>query len=813
MNFADILLPLKISQAYTYAVPLNFQVDIQVGKRVLVSFGKNKFYAGIVVKLHDNPPQSPNTKEIEHILDAEPILTSIQLDFWQWLADYYMCELGEVMDNALPNYFKLSSERFFKINENLDLSLIELGEDEVILYDALRSSGQISLKEIKDTWGNKKGIFALNQLLDIGAIEPVDIVKDKYKPKYEKIIKIQDKYQHSQELNQLFDSLQKKSPVQWKTLISYFNITQQQKSVIKSELIEHSQSSSTVIKSMIEKGIFTEYLVQIDRFDIKNNGLIRQPVLSDKQVVIYNDIKNQFKSKNVLLLRGITGSGKTEIYIKSIQDKLAEEKTCLLILPEIALTQQIVSRLSEFFGNQFLVYHSMISQNKRYEIWNKVLRGDIKFVVGTRSAIFLPFQSLDLVIIDEEHDPSLKQTDNHPKFSARDALIHYSASFGTKIILGSATPSMDSYFNVIQGKYGYVELLERYGEAVPPSVFLINLRDREVADNMKSYYSKTLMDEVEHTVKRGEQVILFQNRRGYAPYIQCNTCGFIQKCDHCDVRLTYHTSQKVLICHYCNKKYKLHTTCIQCKSPQLKTRGLGTQKVEEEIQLFMPQLRVARLDIDVASSASRIDQILEDFKKKEYDVLIGTQMVSKGLDFENLTLVGVVQGDAFFSFIDYKTDERAFQILSQVSGRVGRGKIPGKVFIQSNDIENKVIQYVLNQDWKGFVDKELENRKQFVYPPFCKLIKVSIKHLKEDLVAIYADKIAKRIQEDIKSIVLGPTVPPISRIRNQYIREILIKLPKNKDLQTNKKAIKSIIDSEKMTLENKNFVIDILVDV
>jgi primosomal protein N' (replication factor Y) (superfamily II helicase) len=812
MIYSDILLPLSLPRPYTYIIPSVFHGKLKVGCRVLVPFGAKKFYAGLVTKIHNEAPSYATIKEVEAILDFEPIISNYQFKLWAWLAEYYMCNLGDVMDAALPNYFKLFSERFYQVNMH-HLSRADLEDDVEMLYDAIQSVGQISLKEIQDQWGKKNGLQALNKLIDIGYIEPVDVVKDKYKPRYEKYIRINSDYQYESALNTLFASLEKKSQNQWRALISFFSLKKNEDTVKKSVLIEDAKITSAIVNAMVEKGIFQEFQLQVDRFELQVPTHLKSVILSEVQKLTYTEIQENFQSKNVVLLRGITGSGKTEIYIHWLQSLLAQGKTCLLILPEIALTQQIVSRLNDYFGNQFVVYHSLISQEKRYEIWKKVFNKEIKFVVGTRSSIFLPFQELDAVVIDEEHDNSLKQTDMHPKFNARDALIHFSSNFNSKILLGSATPSIDSYFNVLQEKYGYVELMERYADAKTPDVHLINLRDKAVAESMRSYYSEELLQKVKETVARGEQVILFQNRRGYAPYIQCNACAFIQKCDHCDVRLTYHTTQKILMCHYCSKRYILASQCIQCKSTQLKTRGLGTQKVEEEIQLFLPELNVIRLDIDTASTATKIDRILEEFKSGKYNTLIGTQMVAKGLDFEKLTLVGIIQADSFFNFIDYKNDERAFQIMHQLCGRVGRGKWHGHVYIQSLDIENKILAYVLEGDWKNFVTHELENRKKFIYPPYCKLIKLSIRHIKEDLVAIYADKLTKRIKDEVNSIVLGPTVPPISRIRNQYIQEIIIKLPRNKELQSNKNAIKAIIDSELMTLTNKNFKIDILVDV
>jgi primosomal protein N' (replication factor Y) len=816
--FIEVILPLKLAAFYTYEVPIEWQEKVAVGKRVLVPFGKSKYYAGIIANVHSERPQLVAVKKIEEVLDEKPILSQIQLDLWAWLASYYMCTIGEVMETALPNYFKLSSERFFKLSEDANDNeqihlLVESGSEEEVLFDAIRSTGQLSFKEIKENFGNKKGLRSLNKLIDCGLLEPIDIVKDKYKSRYEKFIRLHYDYTDTLKINEAFNLLQTKSPQQYKVLMTYFSLTKNYDGVLKSDLLHKADASSTVLKSIVDKGILVEYSQQVDRFSIQKNVEIRKAILSSDQELAFNSISNQLQEKKVVLLRGITGSGKTEVYIKLIQEYKAQGKTCLLILPEIALTQQIVSRLNQYFGTDFLVYHSLISQNKRYEIWKKVQVGEINFIIGTRSALFLPFQNLDLVIIDEEHDSSLKQTDANPKFHLRDSMVQYAHLLGTRILLGSATPSVETYFNVLHNKYGYVELLARYGEAQIPEIELINLRDDEVAQGMKSFYSEQLLDAVSKTVAKGQQAILFQNRRGYSPYIQCNTCGFVQKCDHCDVRLTYHSYHKLLVCHYCNKKYSLKPTCIDCGSSELKTKGLGTQKVEEEIGLFLPNIKLGRLDLDAAGSITKIDHILNQFKNKDYDVLIGTQMVSKGLDFENLTLVGVVQADIFFSFIEYKTDEKAFQTLHQVSGRVGRGLQPGKVLIQTSDPENKVIQFVLNNDWKGFVDQELKTREKFIYPPYCKLLKISIKHIKEDLVKIYADKIVLKLNQTIKGVILGPNVPPVSRIRNQFIREILIKLPKNKDLQANKTQIKSIIDEELMTLTNKNFTIEILVDV
>jgi primosomal protein N' (replication factor Y) len=813
-NYAEVLLPLKLTQAYTYKIPDELKGQVDVGISVLVSFGRNKFYTGIITKLASEFEETGLMKYIEEIVSPKPIIGPKQLELWTWMAEYYMCTIGEVMETALPGYFKLSSERFYRLTEHQEIEGFSLEEETEMLLDAIRSAGQISMQDLKSIFTHRKATYYLQVLIDKGLVEPVEIVSDKYKPKYEKYIDIASEYKENNEsINHLFQSLIGKSPKQYQVLIDFYSIYKQEGSVKKSILSEKSDSHAVAISSLKTKGIFLEYSKQIDRFSMTKNSSNKKVHLSEKQEDVYKEMTNIFKEKNSCLLRGITGSGKTEIYIQWIQEALERNETVLYILPEIALTQQIVTRLSIYFGTDFLVYHSLVSANKKYELWNKVLRNEAKLIVGTRSSVFLPFTKLDRIIIDEEHDGSLKQMDANPKFHARDSLIHYARLFDAKILLGSATPSVDSYFNVLEGKYGYLELLERYGLAQIPKIEIVNLKDPEVILGMKGDYSAKLFQSLELVKGRGEQSILFQNRRGYSPYIQCNTCGDIPKCINCDVSLTYHSFQNILICHYCAKKYPMAKLCGNCKSPELKTKGLGTQKVEEEIQLFLPDLKLGRLDTDVAKSALKIDSILEEFKSKRLDVLIGTQMVSKGLDFENLTLLGVIQADVFFSIIDYKSDEKAYQVLSQVCGRVGRGKKPGLVIIQTMQPEHKVLRYVVDQDWNAYISDELASRKEFIYPPYCRMIKIDIRHLKLELVEIYAQKIADKIKEQIPSHVMGPVTPMITRIRNQYIKEIIIKLPRNKELRASKNLIKSIVDSELITMPNKNFSIEIIVDI
>lgn len=812
--YADIVLPLYLDKAYSYIISDEFKNTAQVGKRVLVQFGRSKYYTGIITKIHTNAPSYPNIKQIEEVIDEEPILHENNIQLWEWMAEYYMCGIGEVMDNAIPAVYKLSSERNYAINSALDYTSYDLSSEEYILAEAISSRNQLTLDEIKKVLGKSKIIKELNTLIQLGIIYPIENISEKYTPKYEKYIKISSQYVVNKDLlNDLFQSLQTKSPNQWKLLLNYFSMSPKGEDVVKSDLILKSDSKSNFVKALVDKSIFIETTKIIDRFQLNATVVTKEVSLSTKQLEVYNEIEQHFESKNTVLLRGVTGSGKTEIYIKWLKEHIKQDKTCLLILPEIALTSQIVHRLNEYFGSNFAVYHSQINQNNKFELWRKIYTGEIRFVVGTRSAIFLPFKQLDAIVIDEEHDFSLKQSDLNPRFHARDSLQYYATLFQSKLLLCSATPSSDSYFNVKQGRYAYVELNQRFHSASLPKIEFINLKEKEKSSQLKSHYSDTLLKSIEQTLAEQKQVILFHNRRGYSPYVQCNTCDYIEKCDQCDVRLTYHSSHNVLICHYCYKKYSLKVQCKNCHNNTLKTRGLGTQKVEEEIQLFFPNALIKRLDIDTVRSTQRLETILEDFQNKKIDILIGTQMVSKGLDFEHLNMVGIINADTLFAFTDYKTNEKAFQTLYQVSGRVGRRNETGHVYIQTYDPKYSVFQYLENENWQGFIDRELELRKEFIYPPYCRMIKISVRHLKEDLLNIYTNKIGKKIREEIQCVVLGPATPQISRIRNQYIRDIIIKLPKDKHLSSNKKRIKEIIDNELFLLSNKNFRIDIIVDI
>ena len=813
-HYAEIILPLYLRQTYTYVLPESLINSAQIGARVLVSFGKNKIYTGIIADIHTQKPDYPSIKEVEELLDEVPIVSATHIKLWKWLSSYYMTSIGEIMDLALPNAFKLSSERFYVPRPSINSNDFDLTGDTLMLADAIQSMGKFSLKDIKGFFNKKSGISELNALIQCGIVEPIEEIGEKYTAVYEKYVQISKEYfENKDKLNEIFGQLMTRSKKQYQILLQYFALSPKGEAISRAVLMEKADANSSNIKPLIEKGILIETERQKDRFQIDKITELKEVLLSPAQNEAYQSIEKQFKTFKTVLFQGITGSGKTEIYIQWIKKCLQNEGAILFVLPEIALTSQMVKRLQNYFGNSMVIYHSQINQNTKYEIWQKVYRSEIKFVVGTRSALFLPFSKLQTIIIDEEHDASLKQVDTNPRYNARDGLLYLAHLMGAKTLLGSATPSIESYFNAKNERYGWVQLKERYGEAQLPKIELVDIRAREKEKAMKSDYSNDLIEAIEQKLEMGEQTVLFQNRRGYAPYIQCDQCEHIEKCDQCDVRLTYHTSSNQLICHYCYKKYKLQLQCSKCKSHTLKTRGLGTQKVEEEISLFFPKARVARLDIDISRSKQRLENLLEDFKEGKIQILVGTQIVTKGFDFEKLNLIGVIHADNLFSFTDYKTQERAFQTLMQICGRAGRRKdADSKVILQTYNPKDILYKYLLAQDWEAFIEQELLMRKQFIYPPFCSMLKIIIRHQKEELLNIYANKIVGKLKEAFKSIVLGPTVPQISRIRNQYIKEVLIKLPKNSELAVNKLKIQEILDRELLLLSNKNFRIDIIVD-
>jgi primosomal protein N' (replication factor Y) len=812
-TFVDVLLPLYLRQAYTYSVSDSLSSQVEVGKRVIVSFGRNKFYTGIIQKIHHQTPDYPNVKDVEEVLDTEPIVHSHQLKLWQWIADYYLCAIGEVVDAALPGVLKLSSERIYKAYEDVDISHYGLDQETFMLADAAINQGQLTLQDIKHILNDRNGIKEINELVQLGILYPMEELHEKYKPKYERMISIAPEYlSDSVKRSQLFDQKNTRNQNQYQLLLTYFGMNPKGGLVSKSELIIRAQSKASYLKPLIDKSIFIESKVAVDRLDISQIASIKQVQLSEVQESTYRQIVQSFESFQTVLFRGITGSGKTEIYIRWIQDLLLQNKKILYLLPEIALTNQIVERLRAYFGDKMAVFHSKIGQNEKFELWQKVYKNEVNLVIGARSSIFLPFKQLDAIIIDEEHDSSLKQMEPNPKFHARDTALFYANIFNAKTLLGSATPSLDSVFNVQHGKYGMVELEERYGNASLPEVQLIDLNHRVKNKLMKSDYSLDLIQAIQDSLHQNEQILLFQNRRGYAPYIQCADCQHIPNCVQCDVRLTYHSFNNCLVCHYCNKKYAMSNKCQNCGHSSIKIKGLGTQKVEEEINLFFDDVKILRVDMDTTRGKERLQEQFNQFNKGAIDIMIGTQMVTKGLDFDNLQLVGVLNADSLFAFTDYKTNERAFQTLYQVCGRAGRKEKKGRVLIQTSSPEEKVLQFVVHQDWKNFVAHEMPLREKFLYPPFCKILKLDIWHRDEKLLEKYVQLLIPKIKEKIQSVVLGPNKPYVSKIRNQFVREIIIKLPRTKEMQQQKNTLQQLIELEMIHIANKSFRVDITVD-
>jgi len=723
-KFADIILPLAIRGRFTYLIPDEFSETIKQGKRVLVQFGNRKLYSGIVCRLHNDNPGTEKIRPVMKIIDTSPVVNDIQLKHWQWISDYYMCSEGEVMKAAMPS-------AFFQ-------------------------EGEINVPVI-----------------------------ERYKPKEEAFIELATGFTEK-ELNEILDKLSR-APKQYETLSAYLRLTEyaagiEIKPVRKSLLLKEAGSSAAIIEALTVKGILKTVSIEVGRLKDAENLPESLRKLSEAQLIAYNSICNAFKEKDITLLHGVTSSGKTEIYIHFIEEQLKKGKQVLYMLPEIALTSQIILRLKKHFGNVTGIYHSRFNDQEKVEIWKKVADENhstgYRLLLGVRSSIFLPFSNLGLVIIDEEHDGSYKQHDPAPRYHARDSAIILSGLHKAKTLLGSASPSVESYNNVVQGKYGFAELKERYGLIKLPEIILANTREAYRKKLMVSHFTPELLQAVDEALGTNEQVILFQNRRGFSPYLECQECGWIPVCIQCAVNLTYHKGINKLVCHYCGFTTSLPSGCGNCNSTGMVTRGFGTEKIEDEIKIVFPSARVARMDQDTTRTKNAFHKIIRDFEEQRIDILIGTQMISKGLDFENLTVVGILNADNLLNYPDFRAHERSFQLLEQVSGRAGRRQKQGKVIIQTADPANKIIRMVLRHDYLSMFKMQAEERKTFNYPPYCRMIRISLKHKDRSQLNNYAGMLGDDLKTLFGKRILGPEYPLISRIQSWYIKTILIKIEK-----------------------------------
>ncbi|AMQ56520.1 primosomal protein N' [Algoriphagus sanaruensis] len=769
---------------FTYKIPKNLQPQIQIGLRVIVQFGKKKVLTGIIGKVHNKPPQAYEAKPILDILDDQPSVNPLQIRFWFWMAEYYFCHIGEVMFASIPSGLRLSSESKIQANPNFDLetSKYPLDVREEKILEALEKKEELSYEDCEEILGVKTIHPILKSLVAKEAILIFEKVQEKYTPKVETRIRLKEEFVQSKgALEAIFEAVQGK-PKQESILLKYlrdvpvFNKPKlNEKGVDKASLLEEGDSESS-LKTLIKNGVFESFKHVVNRID-EEEAEREASLLSSTQQVAFDEIKTHFESKQSVLLHGVTGSGKTEIYIKLIQEVLESGSQVLMLLPEIALTTQIVGRLKQVFGSQMGVYHSKYSDNERVEVWNGVLSGRFPFVVGVRSSIFLPFDSLGLVIVDEEHEPSYKQFDPAPRFHARDAAIMLAYFHQAKTLLGSATPSFESYYNANQGKYGYVQLSHRFGDASLPEFFLSNISADRKKNLLKLDSTRLLREKIQHALDQQQQVIIFQNRRGYSPYVQCEDCSWTGQCVQCDVSLTYHQFAEELRCHYCGYKEKIPSSCPACGSTQLSTQGMGTERIEESLSLLFPEARMGRMDLDTTRSKYGYQRLLDEFAAGQIDILVGTQMITKGLDFGKVTVVGIWDGDRILNFPDFRAGERAYQQITQVAGRAGRRDIQGQVVIQSRNPDQELFQKVIQGDYFEFFRQEMIDRKKYYYPPFVKLVKITTRHAD----AKTAEKAAHALHYQmanvaVKKIVLGPEKGIIARIKNQYQYESLIKL-------------------------------------
>ena len=786
--FINVILPIPIANTFTYAITKAEAGFLKKGMRVAVPFGKSKMYTALVLEIHQEKPTLYEAKEIYQILDDVPLVNELQLQHWQWIANYYLCSLGDVFRAALPSAFLLESETIVYKNEAFTDESI-LNDDEFLIFEALQHQSQLTIHQVSDILGKKKIMSIIDGLINKKAITIKEQIYEQYKPKLVKYIRLQARFSSDNDLQNLLEQLNN-AKKQKEAVLNYFQLLTTKKLIKSKDLEAKSNVSNAILKALVDKNIFEFYHLKKDRIQFigETNPLKK---LNEHQEKAYQEIKTTFKTKDVTLLHGITSSGKTEIYVKLIEEVINAGKQVLFLLPEIALTTQIITRLQYYFGDKVSVFHSKYSMNERVEVWNNVLESKPKaqIILGARSSIFLPFSKLGLIVVDEEHEASYKQFEPSPRYNARDAAVVLSHLHKAKILLGSATPSVESYFNAQQDKYGFVELNRRFGNVQLPKIELINIKEKQHKKLMTGHFSDRILALIKEALEEKEQVILFQNRRGYSPVVECTTCGVSPQCPNCDVSLTYHKFRRELKCHYCHYQRAMPQKCGACGNATLDTKGFGTEQIELELKELFPEHNIGRMDLDTTKGKYGYQKIIGAFEAQEIDILVGTQMLSKGLDFENVSLVGVLNADAMLNFPDFRAHERAYQLMVQVSGRAGRSKKQGKVAIQTYNPFHQILQQVSTTNYAEMYKEQLQDRWQYHYPPYFRLIKITLKHRDYTKVDSGINWLVKSYQNVFKENVLGPTAPVISRIRNQYIKSLVIKIPPKQSLQKTKEQI------------------------
>lgn len=805
--FADVLLPLPLAGKFTYRIPYELNNVVKVGQRVVIQFGRKKIYTALVRHIHQTLPASFDVKYILSVLDEEPVVNEIQFKFWEWLSSYYMCNLGEVMNAAMPSAMKLASETKLLLNDSYDKDYSILNDKEFLIAQALEIKNVLTLTEVSEIVEQQKVVPLIKTLIEKGVVIVDEEIINDYKPKTESFVKLSEEYNNEEKLKETFDLLNKKAFKQLELLMAFIELSkkykEEQREVIKSALLAKANASPAQLTSLVNKGILQTYHHQVSRLKQYSTSVKEMEVLNEPQQVAYEEITEAFQDKQVVLLHGITSSGKTEIYIRLINETIEQGKQVLYLLPEIALTTQIVNRLRKYFGNQVAVYHSKFNKNERAEIWNNLVSFDnskkYKIILGARSAVFLPFENLGLVIVDEEHDSSYKQIDPAPRYNARDSVIYLAQLHVAKTLLGSATPSVETYYNSITQKYALIELNKRYGGIQLPEILTVDIQKDTRQKLMKSHFSKFLLDHIREALAHKEQVILFQNRRGFSLRVECNSCGWMPHCRNCDVTLTYHKHNNQIRCHYCGYSTKVPDRCPECQSTGIIMKGFGTEKIEDELPLFFPKARIARMDLDTTRNKNTYQQIIYDFEDRKVDILVGTQMITKGLDFDHVGLVGVLNADNMLNFPDFRAFERSFQLIAQVSGRAGRKYKRGKVVIQSYNPYHSVIQYAMQNNYQAMYESQILERKNFKYPPFYRLIKLTLKHKDSDIVNDASKELAGMLRKIFEKRVLGPEFPIVSRIKNFYLKNILLKFEKDTSII----SMKSML-SDQLNLFSQN---------
>ena len=780
-KYVDVIVPLPIAGQYTYSLPEGWDEKVKEGCRVVVPFGRKKYYTAIITKVHETPPEEYETKDVAEILDERPVLLARQYAFWKWMADYYLCTLGDVYKAALPSGMKLESETVVVYNPDFE-AVEPLTEREQSVMNLLSAETEQCITQLEKSSGIRQILPVIKSLLEKEAVKVKEELKRSYKPRTEARVRLTPGMQDEEKLRGLFNGLAR-APKQLAVLMKYIELSgwgtsgTDLKEVTRKSLLEASGASSTILNGLTGKGIFELYYQEVGRLAKGVCNTVSLNPLNPAQQQAYYSVLSLFATKNVCLLHGVTSSGKTEIYIHLIDQVLKSGKQVLYLLPEIALTTQITERLKRVFGNRLGIYHSKFPDAERVEIWQKQLsEQDYDVILGVRSSVFLPFRRLGLVIVDEEHETTYKQQDPAPRYHARSAAIMLASMFGAKTLLGTATPSIETYYNARQGKYGLVELTERYQNIRLPQIELVDIKELARKKRMTAQFSPLLLQKIREALEHKEQVILFQNRRGFAPMIECRTCGWVPRCRNCDVSLTYHKGMNQLTCHYCGYTYQVPKSCPACGGVELVNRGFGTEKIEDDIRTVFPEARVARMDLDTTRTRTAYERIIADFEEGKTDILIGTQMVSKGLDFDRVSVVGILNADSMLNYPDFRSYERAFQLMAQVAGRAGRRNKQGLVVLQTKSPDLPLIHQVMSNDYFRMYSEQLEERELFKYPPFYRLVYVYLKHRKEDVLDQAAELMASFLRKGLGERVLGPDKPPVSRIQTLFIKKIVVKI-------------------------------------